>query len=159
MTAKALGALLLMGAALWTALSRLRQRRRETALLRQLSDALRDMASCVRWQKRPLPDAIAAQARRSLAGVYFRQTADWLASGVCLEEAWHRAFAALPVGGGQMAALELSGDEEKLTGSLSHTAARLEEYCGRRQAEQRQTAKLWLAGALSAAGLLIILLM
>ena len=57
-----------------------------------------------------------------------------------------------------LTALELSGDEEKLTQGLLYTAAQLKECCSRRQAEQRQTAKLWLAGTLSAAGLLIILL-
>ena len=49
--------------------------------------------------------------------------------------------------------------EEKLTAALLYTARQLKDCCQRRRQEQRQGTKLWLAGALSGAGLLIILLM
>lgn len=158
MTGKLLGAALLLGAVLWAVLTRLRQRRQEAELLRQLSAALEDMAAAIRWQRRSLPQAIAAQSRYPLAGPYFRRAAAGLSDGCTLPEAWRQAFAALPVEAALLTALELSGDEEKLTQGLLYTAAQLKECCSRRQAEQRQTAKLWLAGTLSAAGLLIILL-
>ena len=57
-----------------------------------------------------------------------------------------------------MTALELSGDEEKLTKGILYASEQLKERCRQRQQQQRQTAKLWLAGALSSVGLLIILL-
>lgn len=159
MTGRLAGGALVLGAALWTALSALRQRRRETELLEQLSAALEDMASRIRWQRSTLPETIAAQRRYPLAGVYFRDVSALLTQDVPLRNAWHQAFAPLPVGGEVLAALELSGDEEKLTGSLLYAAARLKERCACRRAEQRQKAKLWLSGALCLAGLLVILLM
>ena len=54
MTGKALGAALVLGAVLWAVLTRLRQRRQETELLRQLSAALEDMAAAIRWQRKQL---------------------------------------------------------------------------------------------------------
>ena len=158
MTGKLLGAALVLGAVLWAVLTRLRQRRQDTELLRQLSAALEDIAAAIRWQRRSLPQAIAAQGRYSLAGPYFRRVAAGLADGGPLQETWRQTFAALSVESALLTALELSGDEEKLTQGLLYTAAQLKERCRQRQAEQRQTAKLWLAGTLSAAGLLIILL-
>ena len=116
------------------------------------------MAAAIRWQRRPLPEAIAAMERYPLAGPYFRQVGGLLRAGKPLNEAWQRVFSRLSVGGAWMTALELSGDEEKLTDGLLYTARQLKACCRRRSEGQRQSAKLWAAGMLSAAGLLIILL-
>lgn len=155
---KLLGAALVLAAALWFVLARLRARRRQTALLRELAAALDAMAAAIRWQRRPLPEAIAAMERYPLAGPYFRQVGGLLRAGKPLNEAWQRVFSRLSVGGAWMTALELSGDEEKLTDGLLYTARQLKACCRRRSEGQRQSAKLWAAGMLSAAGLLIILL-
>lgn len=158
MTGKLLGASALLASALWTVLSVQRRQRRQTALLRELAAALDAMAAAIRWQRRPLPEAIAAMERYPLAGPYFRQVGGLLRAGKPLNEAWQRAFSRLSVGGAWMTALELSGDEEKLTDGLLYTARQLKACCRRRSEGQRQSAKLWAAGMLSAAGLLIILL-
>lgn len=158
MTGKLLGASALLASALWTVLSVLSRQRRQTALLRELAAALDAMAAAIRWQRRPLPEAIAAMERYPLAGPYFRQVGGLLRAGKPLNEAWQRAFSRLSVGGAWMTALELSGDEEKLTDGLLYTARQLKACCRRRSEGQRQSAKLWAAGMLSAAGLLIILL-
>lgn len=158
MTGKLLGASALLASALWTVLSVQRRQRRQTALLRELAAALDAMAAAIRWQRRPLPEAIAAMERYPLAGPYFRQVGGLLRAGKPLNEAWQRAFSRLSVGGEWMTALELSGDEEKLTDGLLYTARQLKACCRRRSEGQRQSAKLWAAGMLSAAGLLIILL-
>lgn len=158
MTGKLLGASALLASALWTVLSVLSRQRRQTALLRELAAALDAMAAAIRWQRRPLPEAIAAMERYPLAGPYFRQVGGLLRAGKPLNEAWQRVFSRLSVGGEWMTALELSGDEEKLTDGLLYTARQLKACCRRRSEGQRQSAKLWAAGMLSAAGLLIILL-
>lgn len=158
MTGKVLGASALLASALWTVLSVLSRQRRQTALLRELAAALDAMAAAIRWQRRPLPEAIAAMERYPLAGPYFRQVGGLLRAGKPLNEAWQRVFSRLSVGGAWMTALELSGDEEKLTDGLLYTARQLKACCRRRSEGQRQSAKLWAAGMLSAAGLLIILL-
>ena len=158
MTGKLLGASALLASALWTVLSVLSRQRRQTALLRELAAALDAMAAAIRWQRRPLPEAIAAMERYPLAGPYFRQGGGLLRAGKPLNEAWQRVFSRLSVGGAWMTALELSGDEEKLTDGLLYTARQLKACCRRRSEGQRQSAKLWAAGMLSAAGLLIILL-
>lgn len=158
MTGKLLGASALLASALWTVLSVLSRQRRQTALLRELAAALDAMTAAIRWQRRPLPEAIAAMERYPLAGPYFHQVGGLLRAGKPLNEAWQRVFSRLSVGGAWMTALELSGDEEKLTDGLLYTARQLKACCRRRSEGQRQSAKLWAAGMLSAAGLLIILL-
>ena len=158
MTGKLLGASALLASALWTVLTVQRRQRRQTALLRELAAALDAMAAAIRWQRRPLPEAIAAMERYPLAGPYFRQVGGLLREGKPLNEAWQRVFSCLSVGGEWMTALELSGDEERLTDGLLYTARQLKACCRRRSEGQRQSAKLWAAGMLSAAGLLIILL-
>ena len=134
---KLLGAALVLAAALWFVLARLRARRRQTALLRELAAALE---------------------RYPLAGPYFHRITERMWEGQTLPQAWHSVFSRLSLGAEWMTALELTGDEEKLTNGLLYTAGQLKQLCRQRGEEQRQTAKLWLAGVLSAAGLLIILL-
>ena len=97
--------------------------------------------------------------RRPLAWPYFQKIEKQLQQGIPLEKAWYHLFSTLPVGSELLTALELTGDEEKLTAALLYTARQLKDCCQRRRQEQRQGTKLWLAGALSGAGLLIILLM
>ena len=158
MTGKLLGAALLLAAAVWMVITALRRQRRQTALLRELAAALDAMAAAIRWQRRPLPEVIAAMERYPLAGPYFRRIAECMKCEIPLQQAWQQAFSELSVGGDLMTALELSGDEEKLTKGILYASEQLKERCRQRQQQQRQTAKLWLAGVLSAAGLLIILL-
>lgn len=155
---KLLGAVLIAAAALWAFTAHQRRERRRTQLLRELAAALDAMAAAIRWQKKPLPDILSAMQRYPLAGAYFRRVEKLLQGGMPLQTAWYRTFSALSAEAEPVSTLELSGDEEKLTQGLLYTAAQLKERCRQRQAEQRQTAKLWLAGTLSAAGLLIILL-
>lgn len=158
MTGKLLGASALLASALWTVLSVLSRQRRQTALLRELAAALDAMAAAIRWQRRPLPDILAALERYPLAGPYFHRITERMWEGQTLPQAWHSVFSRLSLGAEWMTALELTGDEEKLTNGLLYTAGQLKQFCRQRGEEQRQTAKLWLAGVLSAAGLLIILL-
>ena len=158
MTGKLLGAALLLAAAVWVVVTVLCRQRRQTALLRELAAALDTMAAAIRWQRRPLPEAIAAMERYPMAGVYFHRVVELLESGMTLQQSWRQVFSDLTIDGGVMTSLELSGDEEKLTKGLLYAAGQLKECCRQRRRQQRQTAKLWLAGALSSVGLLIILL-
>ncbi len=159
MTGKLLGASLIAAAALWVFTAQLRTRNRQTQLLQELAAALDTMAAAIRWQRMAMPDILASLKRYPLAGPYFQKIEKQLRQGIPLQEAWHRMFSTLAVGGELLTALELTGDEEKLTAALLYTARQLKDCCQRRRQEQRQGTKLWLAGALSGAGLLIILLM
>ena len=159
MTGKLLGASLIAAAALWVFTAQLRTRNRQTQLLQELAAALDTMAAAIRWQRMAMPDILASLKRYPLAGPYFQKIEKQLRQGIPLQEAWHRMFSTLAVGGELLTALELTGDEEKLTAALLYTAQQLKDCCQRRRQEQRQGTKLWLAGALSGAGLLIILLM
>ncbi len=159
MTGKLLGAALIAAAALWVFTAQLRTRNRQTQLLQELAAALDTMAAAIRWQRMAMPDILASLKRYPLAGPYFQKIEKQLRQGIPLQEAWHRMFSTLAVGGELLTALELTGDEEKLTAALLYTARQLKDCCQRRRQEQRQGTKLWLAGALSGAGLLIILLM
>ena len=158
MTGKLLGASLIAAAALWVFTAQLRTRNRQTQLLQELAAALDTMAAAIRWQRMAMPDILASLKRYPLAGPYFQKIEKQLRQGIPLQEAWHRMFSTLAVGGELLTALELTGDEEKLTAALLYTARQLKDCCQRRRQEQRQGTKLWLAGALSGAGLLIILL-
>ena len=159
MTGKLLGAALIAAAALWVFTAQLRTRKRQTQLLQELAAALDTMAAAIRWQRMAMPDILVSMERYPLAGPYFQKIEKQLRQGIPLQEAWHRMFSTLAVGGELLTALELTGDEEKLTAALLYTARQLKDCCQRRRQEQRQGTKLWLAGALSGAGLLIILLM
>ena len=159
MTGKLLGASLIAAAALWVFTAQLRTRNRQTQLLQELAAALDTMAAAIRWQRMAMPDILASLKRYPLAGPYFQKIEKQLRQGIPLQEAWHRMFSTLAVGGELLTALELTGDEEKLTAALLYTARQLKDCCQRRRQEQRQGTKLWLAGALAGAGLLIILLM
>ena len=159
MTGKLLGAALIAAAALWVFTAQLRTRNRQTQLLQELAAALDTMAAAIRWQRMAMPDILASLKRYPLAGPYFQKIEKQLRQGIPLQEAWHRMFSTLAVGGELLTALELTGDEEKLTAALLYTARQLKDCCQRSRQEQRQGTKLWLAGALSGAGLLIILLM
>lgn len=159
MTGKMLGAAFIAAAALWVFTAQLRTRNRQTQLLQELAAALDTMAAAIRWQRMAMPDILASLRRYPLAGPYFQKIEKQLRQGIPLQEAWHRMFSTLAVGGELLTALELTGDEEKLTAALLYTARQLKDCCQRRRQEQRQGTKLWLAGALSGAGLLIILLM
>ena len=159
MTGKLLGAALIAAAALWVFTAQQRTRNRQTQLLQELAAALDTMAAAIRWQRMAMPDILASLKRYPLAGPYFQKIEKQLRQGIPLQEAWHRMFSTLAVGGELLTALELTGDEEKLTAALLYTARQLKDCCQRRRQEQRQGTKLWLAGALSGAGLLIILLM
>ena len=155
---KMLGAALIAAAALWLFAARQRLWRQETQLLRELAAALEHMAAAIRWQRTALPDLLASAGEYPLAGAYFRAVLCAVERGETLQSAWREVFSGLAGDEGVLSALELGGDEEKLTGALTYGAEQLKERLARRQDAKQQTLRLWLAGTLSAAGLLIILL-
>ena len=159
MTGELWGAAFIAASALWVFTAQLRTRKRQTQLLQELAAALDAMAAAIRWKRMAMPDILASLERYPLAWPYFQKIEKQLQQGIPLEKAWYHLFSTLPVGSELLTALELTGDEEKLTAALLYTARQLKDCCQRRRQEQRQGTKLWLAGALSGAGLLIILLM
>lgn len=155
---KVLGAALIAAAALRLFAARQRSWRQETQLLRELAAALEHMAAAIRWQRTALPELLAAVGEYPLAGAYFRAVLCAVERGEALQSAWREVFSGFVGDEGVLSTLELGGDEEKLTGALTYGAEQLKERLARRQDTKQQTLRLWLAGTLSAAGLLIILL-
>lgn len=158
MRGKLLGAALLLAAALWTVITRLRQQRRQIVMLDDLATALEAMASAIRWQKRPLPEIIADMTHYSLVGEYFRNIADEVECEIPLQIAWNNVFSTFPIERERVLKLKLSGDAERLTGELQYVAEQLKECSERYRSHRQQTERLWMAGTLSGVGMLIILL-
>lgn len=122
MTGKLLGAALIAAAALWVFTAQLRTRNRQTQLLRNWLQRWIPWRLAIRWQRMAMPDILASLKRYPLAGPYFQKIEKQLRQGIPLQEAWHRMFSTLAVGGELLTALELTGDEEKLTAALLYTA-------------------------------------
>lgn len=153
------GGLILLAAvyALWSA-GRCRQQRR--ALLWSLVEALGYMETAIRWQRMPLPQVFQTLARRENCGSYFEKVAAMLQSNITLQAAWEKAFRDLPCGGGDiLCRIALEGDGERLEGALRSAWEELTALCRRREEADRQQGRVRAAAVLSAACLLIILLL
>lgn len=160
MTGKLPGSLLVLAGTLLLCLQRSRLRRRETALLQQLSAALMQLASGIRWQQRSLPWLLRQESRRPLAGPFFRQVLLALERDTSLSAAWTQTFSVLPVGEAAqlLCQVALCGDETLIIGSLQDAAGQLNALARARQQAQHQQDRLLWTAALSGAGLFIILL-
>lgn len=158
MIGKLVGAMCITAAALRLLWGQMSLRRQQLQLLQELAAALETMAAQIRWQRRPLPRILETLCTYPCAGIYFFKVQKELKCGLPLQNSWRNAFSDVPLAGDLLCTLELSGDEEKLTGALSYAAGQLRERWEQCCSQRRQVAKLWLAGVLSGAGVLIILL-
>ena len=159
MIGKLVGAVCITAAALRLLWGQMTLRRQQLQLLQELAAALDTMAAQIRWQRRPLPRILEALCVYPCAGVYFFHVQKRPKRGMTFQNSWQNAFSDVSLAGDLLCTLELSGDEEKLTGALSYAAGQLRERWEQCCSQRRQMAKLWLAGVLSGAGVLIILLM
>ncbi|WP_297870629.1 stage III sporulation protein AB [uncultured Oscillibacter sp.] len=165
MLTKLLGGLfVLLGGGLgrWAQMAE-RRRRRDT--LSDFITALRRMGESVRMTRTPLPvllERLSADCGRD-AAVFLRGAAEAARQGEDLPARWRRLTEALPLAGGDRAALaglgrDLQGDEEKVCKAIALVTIRLEQSAseaeGTRRAEEQRVSALWF----SAAALLVILL-
>ncbi len=136
-----------------------RGQRRKLALIQDLSAALEQMAGEIRWRLTPLPDAIEALSERDISGHYFLNVHEYLQVGMPLQEAWKQAFQDLPQELGTIVLrMEWGGDLERQESSIRYVSAQLQEWDVRNRGELRQREKLCAAVTLSAAGLLVLIL-
>ena len=155
-----IGGALILAAALYVVYSCRRTRRERQALLWSLVGALGYMETAIRWQKMPLPRIFRTLAQRPGCGKHFEKLADMLQSNMPLQMSWEKAFDDLPCGAAEIVRrVELEGDGERLAGVLRGAQEELAELCRRTEASDRQRGRISAAAVLSAAGLVIILLL
>lgn len=157
---KASGAILILSAAASVLLGWLKWRRQTAALLAALIGDMERIAAAIRWKKQPLPQILEALSEEPHSGVYYQKIAEMLKSNITLHTAWNDTFSGIQPkeAATVLCGITLQGDEEALLGSLLSAAESLREIEGRRRAAQREEVKLYAASVLSAAGILIILL-
>lgn len=137
-----------------------RSQRRRLVLIRDLADALNQLAGEIRWKILPLPEAIAHLSDRRISGSFFREIHQSVVSGNALQDAWENAFQKLsPEIGGILLHIEWGGDLTQQEGSVLYAARQMRKLGEKKQDALHQRQKLCAAAAMSAAGLLVLILM
>ena len=150
MTAKLTGGGLILAGAVYVLRLWYRRRRRQREVLWSLVGALGYMETAIRWQRMPLPQIFQTLTQRPNCGPYFEKIVRSLKSNMPLHRLWENAFSELP------------GDEGTIlrrVGALQSSREELTELCQRRETADRQQGRVTGAAVLSAACLLIILLL
>lgn len=159
MTGKLLGAALILAGALGLFLACRDARCRIQTLRRELYRSLEGIAGGIRWKKERLPELAAEAARYPLAGKYYGQLTEKLKSNIPLQDAWQIAFSNIPAEKETMLAVELSGDEARVTSSLEYAAKEIRSHWETAEGQRQRELRLRLAGIFSLAGFVIILLL
>ena len=158
---KLLGSTLLCVGGTMLCLQRITAERRNLRMLRELAAAIESIEMMIRWQKFPLPRAIALQKERPFCGEKFECVCSALKSGDTLHGAWKKVFG--QIGAPELAeilcSIEWRGDEERLTGGLHYAAQQLRELTRVKTAEKTQREKLWVAVSAAVVGVLVIILL
>jgi len=156
---KPVGALMVMlgGVAVFFVFSS--AQRRQLAYIRDLAAALTQLAGEIRWKLLPLPEAIRHLCDRKLTGTLFREIHNSLESGSTLQYAWIGAVQNFP---GEvrdiLLPMEWGGDIKQQEESVLYVARQMRELGEKRASALRQREKLCAAAALSATGLLVLIL-
>lgn len=160
MTAKLAGAALIVAGAVWCCAARRRRQRQRLTLAQALAQALSAMETGIRWQRRPMPQLLAQLAQRPVYGLYFDAVREMLQSDMPLQIAWNRTFSRIPDAetAEVLRRMELGGDETRLLTQLEDARQALTTLAARWAREDAQDRRVTGALALSAAGLLVILL-
>lgn len=160
MTVRLIGGAFILGATVYVLFAQRRRERRERETLWSLAGALGYMETAIRWEKLPLPRIFETLAARPACGIYFEKLVEMMQSDLPLHSAWENVFSKLRgEGGAIMRRVALSGDEAHLVRALRCAQEKLTALCRRRETEDRQRARVSGAAGLSAAGVLIILLL
>lgn len=157
---KLLGAAMIAASCGWLCAGKIRRERLALHLLGELVDALGSMEGTIRFQRLPLPQVIATQTGRACCGTYFSAVLQYMKGGYALQKSWAEAWQKLPdrETARILQRIEWSGDETQLLRNLAYARRTLAALWDRRSAARREREKLTLSAALSAAGLLVILL-
>lgn len=154
------GGAILFAAAYVLAAERRRQAARQ-GLVWALRQALEDMETAIRWEKKPLPALLSTLKDRPFCGVYFSEIENGLQGGIPLHAAWNNVFAALSdrETADILCRVTLGGDSERLQAALKRGGEELERLHRQRQELDRQQRRVRGAAVVSAACLVIILLL
>lgn len=158
---KLLGCALLCAGGAMLCVQRITAARQELRLLRELAAALESIEMLIRWQKLPLPRAIALQKDRPLCGDKFGQICNLLQSGNALHSVWNKVFSHFNSADMKeiVCHIEWSGDEEQLTGNLRYVAQQLRALAQEIAEGKAQREKLWIALSTAAVGVVVIILL
>ena len=158
---KLAGGALIFAAALQFCVKQYREKVSLFRLLRDVSAALEDMQSAIRWQRLPLPEVLETQGNtRPYVGKYFSATVESMKGGIPLQNAWENEFSNIEPRelGAILEQIELTGDQTHLLRQLAAAQEHLEAFSREQHQAQRERERLRLAASFSAAGLLAILL-
>lgn len=158
---RATGAVLILASAAVYLLSAFRQRQKQEKLVQDILDAIEQIATLIRWENRTLPDSIERQIQRGSAGRYFERVVENLKGGIPLQNAWNQVFSNVEPEeiSAILCGVLLSGDSTFLQTRLSNTAEQMRAFQCKTRENQREQQKLQTALTLSAAGLIVILLL
>lgn len=162
---KFIGSLCVLGGGVLVRYFQAAERRREMDTLSGLLSALRRMAEEIRMARLPLPqlfDRITAGCNADVKA-FFSAAAAAARQGEQLEDTWRKAAAALPLSNASRTALgelgsSFHGDEENICKGISVVIYTLAKEAEERTRRQPEEAKRATALCLSAAALLVILL-
>ena len=161
MNPRVLGALLILSACIAAAAGRVQEHRRRLRMTESLANALDQMAGDIRFRRVPLPEALREVGKLPECGKYFVEIEKRVESNITLQEAWKQSISEIeyPTVREILLQMALSGDEERLLGNLTRARERLRaDAAEERQKSAARNRLLW-TGALSAGGLLTILLL
>ena len=134
--------------------------RGQLALIRDLAAALEQLAGEIRWKLLPLPEAISHISNRSLTGVFFQKVCQSVKSGIALQTAWKNTFQVLSAEiSNIMLRIEWGGDLTRQEEGLLYAARQLSKLAEQKEDALHQRQKLCAAAAMSAAALLVLILM
>lgn len=123
--------------------------------------AVESMETAVRWEKSTLPDTIQEQGHRKYIGEYFQEICMQLQNGIPLQEAWETVLSRIkPARISQiLCVISLSGDSVALKQQFSCAFDEIKTFQAQERERQAAGQKLKRATAISAAAVLIILLL
>ncbi len=157
---KLLGCLAILSAAVLYLTQEWRERTILLHTVRELQNAIENIATAIRCQQLPLPQAIRAQATGRYTGFSFREIVEKLQGEIPLQSLWQQVFTSYPPEiGNILCPMTLQGDREHLLAQFDRAAGELDRYYHTLQRELRDKNKLSSATALSGAAVLMILLL
>ena len=161
MSLRALGAMLILMAGAAAAAGGTVEQRRRFRMAEALADGLDRLAAHIRFRRLPLPEALREAGRLPEYGAYFLRILETLPDSITLQNSWNQSFSRIepPEVREILLHLTLDGDEERLLGNLTLARDRLRAYAVEARQQSTMRNRLFWTGALSAGGLLIILLL
>lgn len=161
MIPKLIGVLLLGFAGASVFRKQIKKQKQEIHLIEDMAAAIEEMESAIRFRKLPMPALLEKEMGRPYCGKVFSNILQYLQIGIPLQTSWENSMEEIHQEDLRQAisALELSGDEQRVTANLQMCAKNLRTILHRRLLQKGQQQKMTLALTVSGFGLLVILLL